>query len=102
MRENYYENKLRRKIRALGCGAVCLKFVSPGYTGVPDRIILLPGGRVIFVELKQPGKVERERQRYVQSVLRRLGFDVFSAVDSDERIDEVVERCREEMRNAGL
>lgn len=102
MRENYYENKLRRKIRALGCGAVCLKFVSPGYTGVPDRIILLPGGRVIFVELKQPGKVERERQRYVQSVLRRLGFDVFSAVDSDERIDEVVEKCREEMRNAGL
>jgi hypothetical protein len=102
MRENYYENKLRRKIRALGCGAVCLKFVSPGYTGVPDRIILLPGGHVIFVELKQPGKVERERQRYVQSVLRRLGFDVFSAVDSDERIDEVVERCREEMRNAGL
>lgn len=102
MRENYYENKLRRKIRALGCGAVCLKFVSPGYTGVPDRIILLPGGHVIFVELKQPGKVERKRQRYVQSVLRRLGFDVFSAVDSDERIDEVVERCREEMRNAGL
>ena len=102
MRENYYENKLRRKIRALGCGAVCLKFVSPGYTGVPDRIILLPAGHVIFVELKQPGKVERERQRYVQSVLRRLGFDVFSAVDSDERIDEVVERCREEMRNAGL
>ena len=102
MRENYYENKLRRKIRALGCGAVCLKFVSSGYTGVPDRIILLPGGRVIFAELKQPGKVERERQRYVQSVLRRLGFDVFSAVDSDERIDEVVERCREEMRNAGL
>ena len=102
MRENYYENKLRRKIRALGCGAGCLKFVSPGYTGVPDRIILLPGGHVIFVELKQPGKVERKRQRYVQSVLRRLGFDVFSAVDSDERIDEVVERCREEMRNAGL
>ena len=57
---------------------------------------------MIFVELKQPGKVERERQRYVQSVLRRLGFDVFSAVDSDERIDEVVEKCREEMRNAGL
>lgn len=102
MWENYYENKLRRKIRALGCGAVCLKFVSPGYTGVPDRIILLPGGHVIFVELKQPGKVERERQRYVQSVLRRLGFDVFSAVDSDARIDEVVEKCREEMRNAGL
>lgn len=102
MRENYYENKLRRKIRALGCGAVCLKFVSPGYTGVPDRIILLPGGHVIFVELKQPGKVERERQRYVQSVLRRLGFDVFSAVDSDARIDEVVEKCREEIRNAGL
>lgn len=102
MRENHYENKLRQKIRALGCSAVCLKFVSPGYTGVPDRIILLPGGRVIFVELKQPGKMERKRQRYVQSVLRRLGFDVFSAVDSDERIDEVVERCKEGIQDAGL
>lgn len=95
MLESYYENKLRLKIKNLKCGALCMKFVSPGYTGVPDRIILLPGGKLIFVEMKKPGEKERSRQKYVQSVLRRLGFDVFSAVDSNDRIDEVVERCKE-------
>ena len=95
MLESYYENKLRLKIKNLKCGALCLKFVSPGYTGVPDRIILLPGGKLTFVEIKKPGEKERDRQKYVQSVLRRLGFDVFSVVDSNDRIDEVVERCKE-------
>lgn len=56
MLENYYENKLRTSVQKLGNGARCLKFESPGFTGVPDRIILLPGAKVIFVELKRPGK----------------------------------------------
>mgnify|MGYP000890403345 FL=1 len=47
--------------------------------------------------MKKPGEKERSRQKYVQSALRRLGFDVFSAVDSNDRIDEVVERCKEVM-----
>ena len=100
MLENYYENKLRRRVKSLG--AVCLKFVSPGYSGVPDRIILMPGGRVTFVEMKRPGEKERARQYYVQGVLRSLGFEVFSTVDSDAKIEEVIERCREVIKGEGL
>ena len=102
MLEKYYENKLRTGVQKLGCGVRCLKFESPGFTGVPDRIILLPGANVIFVELKQPGKSERRRQIYVQSLLRKLGFEVFSAVDSLEKIEAVIERCKEVMRSEGI
>ena len=102
MLESYYEDKLRKQVKALGHGARCLKFESPGFTGVPDRIILLPGEKVIFVETKQPGKKERKRQEYVQGILRRLGFEVFSTVDSMERIELVIDRCKEVLRSEGL
>jgi hypothetical protein len=94
MLESYYENKLRRAVQAMGCGALCLKLECPGYTGVPDRIILLPGGKVVFAETKQPGKKERRRQLYVHKVLRSLGFTVFSTVDSVEKIDAIIAHCR--------
>lgn len=99
MLESYIENKLRLKIKSLKCGALCLKFVSPGFTGVPDRIILLPGAKVVFVETKKPGEKERRRQEYVQSLLRKLGFPVFSAVDSLEMIERIAEECIEVMQN---
>ena len=98
MLESYLENKFRKKVKALGHGVLCLKFVSPGFTGVPDRIILLPGARVVFVELKQRGEKERKRQSYVQGLLRKLGFPVFSAVDREEKIDAVVAYCEEVLR----
>lgn len=91
MLEKNIEYYLRRKIQELG--GECLKFVSPGYGGVPDRIILLPGGHVLFVELKRPGEVETKRQLYVQGVLRSLGFTVFSTVDSIEKANRVIRRC---------
>lgn len=100
MRENYFENKLRLKVNAIG--ALCLKFESPGFTGVPDRIILLPHGKVIFVETKKPGEKERMRQMYVHGVLRKFGFEVFNTVDSLEKIDNVVCRCKEVMNDAGI
>ena len=95
MAERNLERRLRDQLRRAGC--LPLKFVSPGYTGVPDRIVLIPGGRIVFVEMKAPGEKERPRQVYVQGLLRRLGFTVFSAVDSWEKIDRVVEFCREAM-----
>ena len=57
------------------CGGLCLKWVCPGWAGVPDRIILLPGGRILFVELKRPqgGKVA-QLQRWWAKKLAELGF----------------------------
>ena len=95
MAERDLERRLRDQLRRAGC--LPLKFESPGYTGVPDRIVLIPGGVIVFVEMKAPGEKERPRQRYVQGLLRRLGFTVFSAVDSREKIDDVVRFCREAM-----
>ena len=102
MLESEIERKLTDKVKGLGCGVRCLKFVSPGFTGVPDRIILLPGAHVIFVELKQPGKKERKRQEYVQGLLRSLGFEVYSAVQTMEQIETVIHRCREVLELEGF
>lgn len=102
MLESYYENKLRTGVQKLGNGVRCLKFESSGFSGVPDRIILLPGAKVIFVEMKKPGKTERKQQLYVQGLLRALGFEVFSAVDSMEKIEAVLARCREVLRDEGI
>lgn len=92
MHEKDLERKLKKRVEALGC--MCLKFESPGFTGVPDRMILMPGGEVMFVEMKAPGKKERPRQKLVQDQLRRLGFFVFNSVDSEEKIEQVCRMCR--------
>ena len=97
--EKVIERKLRDGVKKLGGGAQCLKFESPGTSGVPDRMILLPGGRVVFVELKQVGKQERMRQTYVQSQMRRLGFTVFSTVSTPEQVQTILSHCEEVMRH---
>lgn len=57
-------------------GGLAFKFRPFGIIGVPDRIVLLPGGRIIFVELKQPtGKVKSWQSR-MHKTLRDLGFRV--------------------------
>lgn len=56
-----------------GMGGKALKFVSPGCTGVPDRIVILPGGKVGFLELKAPGEKPRKEQAYRLRQLRALG-----------------------------
>lgn len=102
MLESEIESTLRKRVHALKNGAKCLKFVSPGFMGVPDRIILLPGAHVIFVELKKPGKKERKRQLYVQGLLRKLGFEVYSSVNSKEQIEAIVLRCKEVLELGGF
>ena len=56
-------------------GGLCLKWVCPGFAGVPDRIVLLPHGRVVFVEVKRPrgGKVA-PLQEWWAGKLKKLGF----------------------------
>ena len=89
MKESVIETRLRKSVER--AGGKCLKWTAPGTTGVPDRIILMPGGRIYFAETKAPGEHERARQEYVQRQLRALGFTVFSSVDSNERIAEIIE-----------
>lgn len=73
--------KLEKEIEAKLCtevkevGGRCLKWVCPGWTGVPDRLILLPGGRIIFVETKRPkGGRLSAMQKWWRKELHRLGF----------------------------
>ena len=92
MREINIERGLVAAVRARG--GLCPKFVSPGWGGVPDRLVLLPGARMAFVELKAPGKTLRPLQRRRREQLERLGFRVF-VVDGVEQIggvlDEIVD-----------
>ena len=74
MRESQIEKKYRRKIEELG--GLCLKFTSPGYTGVPDRIVLMRDGRMWFVEFKAKGKKPTIRQKFVHEKIKSFGFDV--------------------------
>ena len=88
MRERSIEAYLTRKTRV--AGGLCLKWVSPGCSGVPDRILIFPGGQIAFVELKAPRKTERPRQVYVQDLLRRIGCRVYSSIDSREKVDRII------------
>ena len=64
---------------------LALKWVSPGVTGVPDRICIFPGGKVIFVELKRPGRADGRsaRQKKMFRVLEGLGCKVWLVNDLD-------------------
>lgn len=86
MLEKTIENHLVKRVRA--AGGMALKFVSPGTAGVPDRVVLLPGGRIVFVELKAPGKKLSPLQQRLHSVMSALGADV-RVVDSIEGASEV-------------
>lgn len=88
MRESSIEHRLKVEVERLG--GKCLKFVSPGVVGVPDRIVLLPGGLIIFVELKASGKKMSPIQEYRAKELRKLGFRV-ECIDSVEKIQEFIE-----------
>ena len=87
MREKEIEQALVRSVKSMG--GICPKFVSPGFDGMPDRIVLLPGGRIAFVELKAPGKKPRALQVKRMEQLRLLGFPVY-CVDGTEQIKPVL------------
>ena len=68
---------------------MCPKFVSPGYSGMPDRIVLLPGGRLAFGDVKAPSKKPRPLQNVRHAELRRLGFPVF-LLDCPEQVPVIL------------
>ena len=91
MEEKQIELRLVRMTSQMG--GMALKFVSPGCDGVPDRLVLLPGGKVGFVEVKAPGKKPRPLQVRRISQIRGLGFPVF-VVDGMEQIEEVLQKIK--------
>ena len=88
MREKTIETKLVQAVRAKG--GLAPKFTSPGFDGVPDRLILLPGGKVAFIELKAPGKTLRPLQARRKRQLEALGFSVY-CIDRPEQIETVLQ-----------
>lgn len=87
MRENEVEKAFVDAVSAVGGKA--LKFTSQTMNGVPDRLVLLLGGKCAFVELKAPGKQMRPLQRKRRHQLEGLGFPVF-CVDRTEQIQPVI------------
>lgn len=87
MRESTIEAYLRDRVKEIGGKAY--KFVSPGNNGVPDRLVCLPGGRVVFVELKAPGKKPTALQVLQHNTLTELGFDV-KVIDSKANVDWLI------------
>lgn len=90
-RERDVEAWLRRQIERLGGKA--MKFVSPGNNGVPDRIAILPGGKVWFIELKKRGEKQSELQKWQAEQLRKLGCNVATVAGMEQAqawIEEVM------------
>lgn len=91
MREKQVEQKLVRAVKARG--GICPKFVSPGFDGMPDRIVLLPGRHFGFVEVKAPGEVPRPLQVSRHRMMKRLGFQVY-VLDDPEKIGGILDEIQ--------
>lgn len=89
MNEKLIEEKLRTGIKKRG--GLSLKFTSPSFTGVPDRIVLMPAGKLYLVELKSTGKGLSPRQRLVFPMLEKLGFSV-EVIDDQEKLENFLIR----------
>ena len=89
--EKAIEQQLRTTVK--GLGGVAVKFVSPGTSGVPDRLILLPGKRIAFVEVKAPGETMRPLQVKRKRQLEALGFSVY-CIDHPDQIGGVLDEIR--------
>ena len=87
MREKELEQKLIKSVKAVG--GICPKFTSPGFDGMPDRIVLLPEGRIIFIEVKRKGERPRPLQESRHGLLRRLGFLVY-VLDDERQIESIL------------
>ena len=87
MREKQIEQKLVQAVKAQG--GICPKLVSPGFDGMPDRMALLSGGRIGFVEVKAPGQKLRPLQSRRHGQLTTLGFKVY-VLDGTEQIPGII------------
>ena len=93
MREKEIEKKLLLAVKQIG--GICPKLVSPGFDGMPDRmvLVLLPNGRIGFVEVKAPGEKPKPLQLSRHRLLWRLGFPVY-VLDDAEQIGGILDEIR--------
>ena len=91
MREKTIEQKLIKAVKS--AGGIAPKMVSPGLDGMPDRIVLLPEGKIGFVEVKASGKKPRPLQAARHGLLRWLGFKVY-VLDDQEQIGGILDEIR--------
>lgn len=82
--ERFFVNEMKK------AGALCMKFTSPGFAGVPDRIVL-KNGKCFFVELKRHGEKPRKLQEYVHKQFLKHGFAV-EVIDSKDGAAKFAER----------
>ena len=88
MREKYVEQALVKSVKARG--GICPKWVSPSFSGVPDRLVFLPKGKFGLVEVKAPDQKPRKLQVSRHILFERLGFKVY-VIDRIEMIGEVLD-----------
>jgi hypothetical protein len=88
MQEANVEKYLIRYVKDKG--GLCLKFISASMRGLPDRIVILPQGKIFFLELKAKGKKPRPEQKRVHTLFSSLGAKVYTA-DSKEKVRSVVD-----------
>jgi len=91
VREKAIEKKLLLAVKA--AGGIAPKFTSPSFDGMPDRIVLLPGGHMAFVEVKAPGEKPRLLQLARHRLIRRLGFKVY-VLDDEQQIGGLLDEIQ--------
>ncbi|ARW39040.1 VRR-NUC domain-containing protein [Bacillus siamensis] len=99
MKESQLERILKREVERQGGKA--MKFISPGLSGVPDRIVLLPGGKLVFVEMKAPGEKPRPLQLKRKKDLETMGFEV-RVLDSIDSITAFVRGAFREIQTTPI
>lgn len=97
MIEKDLEAWVGRQVRK--AGGLWLKWVSPGYVGVPDRILIAPGGLVAFVEMKQESGRLSRRQHYVCGMLRAMGCRVYVIYNKKQALDMLREVMPDEVHS---
>lgn len=91
MREKSIERKLVVAVKSRG--GICPKWVSPGFDGVPDRLVFLPGRHFGLVEVKAPGEKPRALQASRHRLLARLGFPTY-ILDGEEQIGGILDEIQ--------
>lgn len=91
MLEKTIEYKLKSTVKNMG--GIAFKFIAPGINGVPDRLVLLPYGKLAFIELKAPGMKLRPLQVRRKRQLEQLGFLVY-CIDDIKQIGGVLDEIQ--------